>query len=197
MDLYDTGLDNDKLALLYLEKKKNCKVAIELQHDITKRIGIRDIVLQGTLWSGLICTTQMDKSPLNSYKNKITYLYEGQVEVPPLEMVDDIHVPTKCNLDSIVANAQVNSFIESKKKLKLSSKKCHKVHVGKKGENCSSLNVHSEKMEPSNHEKYLGDILTNDGKIQKQVEDRISNGRGKVSQILAILSEIPLGKFKN
>jgi hypothetical protein len=110
---------------------KNCKLAIKTQNSITKQINIKDIVLQGTLWSGLMCTTQMDKLALNSYKNKTTYLYKGKVDVPLLEMVDDILVSTKCNSDSIVANDQVNSFIESKK-LKLITKKCQKCTLERK-----------------------------------------------------------------
>ena len=52
------------------------------------------------------------------------------------------------------------------------------------------------KWKNSNQEKNLGDIVVNNGKIQKTIEDRYSKGFGFVSQILAILSEVPLGKFK-
>ena len=82
------------------------------------------------------------------------------------------------------------------KQLKLNSNKCHKMHIGKANKNCPELLVHSSKMESSDTEKYLGDILTNDSKIQKTIEDRKAKGVGLSSQILAILSEVPLGKFK-
>ena len=110
-------------------------------------------------------------------------------------MVDDILIPSKCNKDSIVANAKVNSFIE-RKRLKLNSSKCHKMHLGKANVNCPSLNVHSEEMTVSSQEKYLGDILTSDGKLQKTIDDRKARGHGLTNQILAILSEVPLGKYK-
>ena len=167
-DLYDIGLNNDKLALLYLENK-NCKVAVKTTSGLTRRININNIVLQGTLWSGLLCSAQMDKLSQNAYKNHSTYLYKGKTEVPPLEMVDDILFPTSCNNDSIIANVKVNNFME-RKKLTLNSKKCNKMHIGKTNKNCSNLNVHSEKMKTSTQEKYLGDILTNDGKLTKTIE---------------------------
>ena len=66
---------------------------------------------------------QTDKLALKSYQDKNTYLYKGKVEVPPLEMVDDILVPVKCSPQSIIMNAKVNSFMESKK-LKLNVEKC-------------------------------------------------------------------------
>lgn len=144
MDLYDKGLNNDELVLLYLENK-NCKVAVKTQNGKTNRVNIKDIVLQGTLWSGLMCTAQMDKLAENAYQTKTTYFYKGKTEVPLLEIVDDVLYPTKCNQDAIIANAKVNSFMESKK-LEVNDKKCHKMHLGKVNKNCPSLSVHSSKM---------------------------------------------------
>ena len=51
-------------------------------------------------------------------------------------------------------------------------------------------------MEDSEQEKYLGDILLSSGKLTKTIEDRCAKGFGVVTQILGILSEIPLGKYK-
>ena len=162
---------------------------------ITKRVSINDLVLQGTLWSGLMCTCQMDKLAKSAYENNNTYLYRGKEPVPPLEMVDDILVISECGQDSVVLNSKVNSFIESKK-LKLSSTKCHKMHIGKMTPNCPTLKVHDKDMESTDKEKYLGDILVNNGKILKTIEDRQAKGFGLVTQALAILAEIPLGRYK-
>lgn len=137
----------------------------------------------------------MDQLAQNSYQTKNTYFYKGKIEVAPLEMVDDILVPTRCGIDSLTLNSKVNHFIESKN-LKLSKAKCHKMHIGKVSGSCPTLKVHGDDMVESNQEKYLGDILLNNGKVDKTVEDRRSKGFGLVSQILAILSEVPLGKFK-
>ena len=161
----------------------------------TQRTDIKDIVLQGTLWSGLMCTTQMDKLTQDSYNSDDIYLYKGKVAVPPLEMVDDILVTTKCGQESVKANSKVNAFIESKK-LKLSTLKCHRMHLGKVLPTCPNLKVHEVDMEDSEQEKYLGDFLLNNGKLTKTIEDRCAKGYGQVSQILAILSEIPLGKYR-
>ena len=85
MDLYDAGLDNDKLVLLYLENK-NCKVSIKTSAGPTIRKSFKDLVLQGTLWSGLMCTAQMDKLAQDSYKSDDLYLYKGKEPVPPLHL---------------------------------------------------------------------------------------------------------------
>ena len=49
-------------------------------------------------------------------------------------------------------------------------------------------------MMPKN--KYLGDILDNTGTVRQTIEDRKNRGFAIVAEILAILNEIPLGKYK-
>ena len=72
--------------------------------------------MQGTVNSGLFCTSTMDKLAKIVYSDKsLVYKYKGVAEVPPLEMVDDILTVSKCFLASVTSNIVVNSFIESKK----------------------------------------------------------------------------------
>ena len=139
--------------------------------------------------------TDAKKLAHEAYSIENTYLYKGKEPIAPLEMVDNILVPVKCGQDSIKMNSKVNAFIESKK-LTLSSKKCHKMHLGKKSLTCPNLKVHEQNMEDTEQEKYLGDILMSSGKLTKTVEDRQAKGFGSISQILAILAEIPLGKHR-
>ena len=51
-------------------------------------------------------------------------------------------------------------------------------------------------MKNSNQEKYLGDLVDSSGSIKPTISDRISKGYGIVSEIKAILQEVPLGKYK-
>ena len=51
-------------------------------------------------------------------------------------------------------------------------------------------------MDDSNKEKYLGDFIDNTGKIRSTIEERKNRGYGIVSEILAIIEEIPLGKYR-
>ena len=69
-DLHDTGLQNDKLSLFYLENRK-CKVAIKTPNGITERINMEDIVMQGTVWGSLKCTAQPDNLVKKAYENKV------------------------------------------------------------------------------------------------------------------------------
>ena len=97
-----------------------------------------------------------------------------------------------------LVNAVINAFVEAKK-LKLSKDKCHKIHVQKNSknrENCQKLKVHSEKMHESEREKYLGDVLDKSGKIRATIEDQRNKGYGIIEEILSIINEIPLGKYR-
>ena len=43
---------------------------------------------------------------------------------------------------------------------------------------------------------YLGDVVNSSGTIRDTIEDRKNKGFGIVNEILAILDEIPLGRYK-
>ena len=124
-DLYDAGLNNDKLPLLFLENQ-NAKIAVKTPKGISRRVSIQNIVMQGTVWGSLMCTATMDKLGKLVYNNdNLLYKYKGVVDVPSLGMVDDILAVQKCSEKSVEINSVINAFIESKK-LKLSDEKCHR-----------------------------------------------------------------------
>ena len=90
-DLYDLGFKSDKLPSLFLENV-NAKIAVKTPCGITLREDIRNVVMQGTVWAGLMCTATMNSLGKHVYcnHNKLAYKYKGSVPVPPLEMVDEI-----------------------------------------------------------------------------------------------------------
>ena len=58
--LFEAGLDNDQLNLLYIENKE-AEVAVKVNNKLTERKTIKDVIMQGTVWSSLKCTAVMDK----------------------------------------------------------------------------------------------------------------------------------------
>ena len=50
-------------------------------------------------------------------------------------------------------------------------------------------------MEGKKEEKYLGDVISTDGKNIKNIKSRVSKGKGIVCRILTILEGIPFGQF--
>ena len=113
-------------------------------------------------------------------------------------MVDDILSIQTCSEKAVQINAVINAFIESKK-LTLSESKCKKIHISKqKGNetNCPVLKVHDKKMNSTDKDNYLGDIVHSSGQIRHTIEQRRDRGYAIVAEIIAILDDIPLGKYK-
>ena len=123
----------------------------------TKRIVISENIMQGTVWGSLCCTCTMDKLGKQMYSiPELLYNYKG-TKIPPLGMVDDIISVTSVEQTEAVNNT-INTFMEHKK-IKLSHKKCYRIHIGKGHEQCPDLLVHDVKMKEAEKEKYLGDII--------------------------------------
>ena len=129
-DMFDAGIQNDKLNLLHL-LCKNAQVAAKTSSGLTERRDIPNIVMQGTVWGGIFCTATMDKLGKFQYDNPdMLYSYKGEVAVPALEMVDDILDVKKCGVHAIKSNSLINTFIEHKK-LSMGHDKCEKIHCVK------------------------------------------------------------------
>ena len=192
-DIYDNGFNNDKLNLLYKENV-NAQFAIKTKSGTTKRESISEIIMQGTVWGSLMCTGTMDKLGKVAYSvPDILYKYKG-IPIPPLGMIDDILTVSSVE-NSQDMNKLINTFFEHKK-LKLSSKKSYRIHIGKGHENCPDFKVHEDQINEVDKEKYLGDVIDKSGTIQATIDQRKAKGDGIVAEIISIINEIPLGEHK-
>ena len=76
--------------MLYLENEI-AQIVIKTASGTTGKVTIRNKIMQGTVWAGLMYTTTMDKLGKEIYADPaLVYKFSGEVPVPPLEMVDDI-----------------------------------------------------------------------------------------------------------
>ena len=63
------------------------------------------------------------------------------------------------------------------------------MHVGKEDQNCPTLKAHDDKMDVVLQEKYLGDIVTSDGRHTKNVKSRCSKCIGVMTDINNLLKK--------
>ena len=113
-----------------------------------------------------------------------------------MSMIDDIVAFSECSDKSIETNAVINKFVESKK-LEFGEKKCHQVHIGKnQNKDCRKLKVHGLEMKKVESEKYVGDLVSSSGQYQPNIAEKRSKGFGVTTEILSILREVPLGRFR-
>ena len=110
-------------------------------------------------------------------------------------MIDDILAVSECSVETVKLNALIQSKV-AHKNLQLGPDKCFKMHIGKQNGNCCpDLKIDNELMLCSSKEKYLGDILTTDGRINANIEERYNKGVGIVNQIMSYLNEISFGDY--
>lgn len=68
--------------------------------------------------------------------------------------------------------------------------------MGAKWNQCHIGNVHGEEMKATQKEKYLGDRINNKGNTKDTIQERTSKGYAIVSQILAMIKELPIGQLR-
>ena len=197
-DMYNAGL-NDENFVLVANSNKQCQVAVKTPWgSFTKRENLSDIEMQGGVLTPLKCSVQIDtlgKETLASSEcSKSMYKYKDCVKIPAMSFVDDVLSITECGPNSIKMNAYVQSKVDTKK-LELSDTKCVKMHIGTNSTLCPTLKTHSKEMPLSFKEKYLGDILTSDTKIDENIKLRHDKGIGIVNQILSMLKDVSFGVY--
>ena len=57
-DVFEAGLQNDKLPLLFLENA-NAQIAVKTLNGISRRENITNIIMPGSVWGSLLCTTRL------------------------------------------------------------------------------------------------------------------------------------------
>ena len=77
--------------------------------------------------------------------------------------------------------------------LELEHAKCFQMHVGKLKNACSKLFIHGKEMKTTQKEKYLGNILTSNGKFDENILARFHKGIGMINEIIGTLKEISFG----
>ena len=198
--LYENGLQTDKLNLLYNENKY-ANIAVQVNDKVSKRFPVQSVVMQGSVWGGLKCTSQLDTlNKIMKSKETLLYKYRGNpsISVGVLGMVVDTLGVSECGAPAVEKNAVINSFVETHR-LRMHEDKSCVIHVGnvkKFKQTCPSLKVHTQNMHDVRSSKYLGNVLKSAGGVRETISDRRNKGWGKVAQILGILGEVPLGQYR-
>ena len=217
-DMYEVGVTNDHLNLIY-EGDRKSKIAVKTPFGITKRVDLNKVVAQGEINSPLKCSITVDSIASEHVTNLKDHLYhyKDSVPIPPLGMVDDTIGISNCGLDSVLMTAHLNAQTNIKK-LQFGEDKCHKLHIGtntnvccdnfvdtwlmeRKGEDITSIMELVDReggrhlLETVKSDKYLGDVISSDGKNALNIQERKRRGLVAVNQIGQMLDDLCLGKF--
>ena len=173
------------LLMIYLMANSNqeCQVAIRTPwRSHTDRVELTEIETQGTVPAPLKCSIQIHTLGKECVElGEGLFIYKECVNIPPLAMIDDILAVSECSVESVKLNAYIQSKI-AHKNLQLGPDKCFKMHVGQKSDCCPNLMIDNAEMLSSSKEKYLGDVLMTDCKIDQNIEEQYNKGIGIVNQ---------------
>ena len=216
--LYEAGVTDDMFPLIYEANRENF-VAVKTPNGISRRDPFHEIVMQGDVLAPLISSLQVDTMGKECLEeSKHLYYFKGIVPIPPLGMVDDLFTISTCGYKT----TKMNQFINTKtgmKRLQFGTTKCVKLHKGKTCNEtlCQELSVGGwkveaeinkdtgkctqnefcagqEKMKLKEEQLYLGDIISSDGKHDKNIKSRRNRGLGKINEIMQILKSLIFGK---
>ena len=114
-DLYHSGIESRNLNLLY-EGNKATDMCVETSIGKSERARLNNVVMQGSVTGGTLCSNQLSKLCNESYSEGIVYMYRDKIPIPPLAMVDDVVSVSLCNtVDGIDKNIKTDEFIKRKK----------------------------------------------------------------------------------
>jgi hypothetical protein len=128
-DLYDTGVDDDNLHLLY-EANKEIHMSVKTPTGLTDRQTIHDIVLQGDTFGSILASVQVDTICKDCMKEDFNYLYKDSLPIGFLGLVDDIIGVTEVGFKAQMMNAFMN-VKTAEKTLQFGPSKCKSMLLGK------------------------------------------------------------------
>ena len=217
-DLYESGCQDDKLALLYNVNKTN-SVAVKTSLGLTDRFILKDNVLQGDVFGNILASNQIDKFGKECLEKEThLYIYRNKIPIAPLTMCDDLLVVSECGYKTDLVVSYVNSQARFKY-LQFGLSKCSKMHVGKtkqnfkctpvfldhwttkEKENEKSGQIHFQekyqgklKIKDVSDVKYLGNKLTSEGSNMQDIVMKCNRGVGINNKIQNILTNMFFGK---
>ena len=193
-DFFKAGVKDDKFIVV-ANSNRECEVSIKTPWGTkTDRKTFNNIEMQGTVLAGLKCAISIDTIGKEALENEhdILYDYKKCVKIPPLSFIDDIITVSKCGDKSVQTNAVIQSKIEGMQ-LKLGHSKCFQMHVGRSKNTCPTLSIHGKEMLKTEKEKYLGNILTSNVKLDENIVERVNKGFGLINEIVSTLKEVSFG----
>ena len=190
-DLYHSGITSRNLNLLN-EGNRSTSMCVETCLGKSDRITLNNIVMQGSVAGGTLCSNQLSKLCNEMYKEGVVYMFRERIPIPALAMVDDVVNIALCNsVDSIKMNVKTDEFIKRKKlECQVGDGKCQWLHCGR-GPCRSSYVANEEQLSRCDAYKYLGDY-TSDG-FEALYSKRVEKCIGYSVTCKAMCSEMSLG----
>ena len=203
-------MKDDSLAMIYRLYENN-NISIKTPVGLTERRPVeRPIITQGDCLGPILASSTVDTFGKECYQqDKHLYWYRNVTPVSLLTMIDDVLALSFCGPKS----TQIQEYINIKtgsKKLQFSTGKTFQMHIGSKinAYKCENSYIDSwktdkqyakeqysgqVKVKETYSTKYLGEVLSSDGRNTDNISERRKRGFGTITDIVKILDNMCLG----
>ena len=204
---YDNVDNNDMLNIMW-EKglrgktwrilrnlNKDLKALIKTRHGPTETIEMEIGGKQGSRLTGRMFAKMMDMLAEEIQPTNEGFKLNDELTIPVLLWVDDV---ASCvdGSDNQKKMLQTIANFAIKHKLKWGASKCNVMRVGKHNENQSQWKLGELLIDETESYKYLGDLITNDGKNAKNLDQRKCKITAATTTINAIAETDVLRKIE-
>ena len=108
-EMYDAGIKDDSLALLY-EANKEIHMAAKTPNGLSVRKNLKSVILQGDTWGSILASVTVDSISKECMKTGNKYLYKDVLPISTLGLVDDLIGITRPGNDVV----KMKNFLNSK-----------------------------------------------------------------------------------
>ena len=138
---------------------------------------IKNFIKQGTVLGPILNNCSLDRicKKGNGYQFR-------QVNIKPLEFVDDLADPNHSSMYAHVSNSVIEQ-IQFEKRLKFSAKKCKLLAIGSDDAGYT-LDINGRTIKHVSTVKYLGDILNAQGSNVDMIKSRVDRCHGSVTELI-------------
>ena len=146
--LYENGVKDDILDLIY-RLNQRVEIVVRTPFSDTDPFVVNNLVRQGTVLGPILNNCSLDQvcKEGKSYQN-------GNIQLKPLEFVDDIADPNDGYCQAQQSNLVISSILESKK-LTFAAEKCKILKFGITKSQSSSLAIGNDNFEVVSSFRYL------------------------------------------
>ena len=203
--LNDIGVDNKSYRLWY-KLNENTRISVKTSVGETEKATVRDTIGQGSVGAPLVSSMNIGRTVSELDKTDIEPSYIGRLKVSSVVFQDDIAKFSDSvenarvaadKLDKALRDKQLSVNYSKSKNLIIGSKKFRKDTLKEMEEN--PIKIGDEVMEHSSQEKYLGDVIHEDGceaSITATINERIKKLYSKCEEIVKIAEHPALAALK-
>ena len=194
---YD-NVDNDDMLNIIWEKglrgkswrilrnlNKNLKAIVKTRHGLTRSIDMEIGGKQGSRLTGRMFAKMMDTLAEEMLPTKEGYKFNDELTIPVLLWVDDV-VSCVDGQENQRKMLDTIAHFAVKHKLRWGASKCNVMKIGKHNENSAQWTLGELSIEEADSYKYLGDVITRDGKNTKNLKQR----KNKISAATTTINAI-------